>query len=187
MELMEDLVMHICISEQYDHWFNSKMACCLWTPWSNSDSILNSIALKCKIPHYPPHTNTCIFFMSMTNLVQPVANIYCLHSTSSVTGATGSCSNCLIMCSNCWRSSWKSHLPVVSLPEIKIVSNERLPWSFDTEMWTNLPAMIPWCIKSYFRTNDIMDMCTKSSNEMQICLILTADNTFRSKYHICKF
>ena len=70
---------------------------------------------------------------------------------------------------------------------MKIVSNERLPWSFDMEMWTNLPAMIPWCSEPYFRTNDIMDMCTKSSNEMRICLILTADNMFRSKYHICKF
>ena len=58
------------------------------------------------------------------------------------------------------------------------------------EMWTNLPAMIPWRRDPYLgpiRTNDIIDMCTKSSNEMQICLILTADNTVRSRFYICKF
>ena len=56
----------------------------------------------------------------------------------------------------------------------------------DMEMWTNLPALIPLC-SGPVRTNDIMDMCTKSSNKMQICLIQTADNTFRSKFDICKF
>ena len=57
-------------------------------------------------------------------------------------------------------------------------------------MWTNLPAMIPWCNDPYLgtiSTNTIMDICTKSSNKMQICLILTADNMFRSKFDICKF
>ena len=57
-------------------------------------------------------------------------------------------------------------------------------------MWTNLPAMIPWCSDPYLgtiSTNNIMHMCTKSSNKMQICLILTADNMFRSKFDICKF
>ena len=50
--------------------------------------------------------------------------------------------------------------------------------------------MVPWCSDPYLgtiSTNNIMDMCTKSSNKMQICLILTADNMFRSKFDICKF
>ena len=54
------------------------------------------------------------------------------------------------------------------------------------EMWTNLPAIIPW-FSDPIRTNDIIDMCIKSSNKMQICLILTADNMFRSKFDIDKF
>ena len=52
----------------------------------------NSIALKSKILCHRPHTNSCIcFLISVTNLVQPVANFYCLHSTGSVIGAIGSC------------------------------------------------------------------------------------------------
>ena len=35
------------------------------------------------------------------------------------------------------------------------------------------------------RTDGNMDTCTKSSNKMPICLILTADNIFRSKFAIC--
>ena len=88
-----------------------------------ADSPSNYIALNVTPTILP--TNSCIcFFMSFTNLVQPVANFYCLHSTGSVIGPLDHVKNCLIMCSNYW-SSWKSHWSFVNLTEVKIVSQEK--------------------------------------------------------------
>ena len=72
----------------------------------------NSIALKCKIPHYPAHTNSCIFFMSITNLVQTVAN-FCLE---------------------------KATFPLWICLKLKLSpTKDCLDLLYNMEMWTNMP------------------------------------------------
>ena len=148
----------------------------------------NSIALKCKIICHPPHTNCCCicFLISVTNLVHqlPISTVFtvlfCHQSHLIMLKIIRSCVYI-----------------IAGALEKGTISNKRLPWSFerhenvnnlfkDMEMWANLPAIIPWC-SDPIRTNDIINMCTKSSNKMQNCLILTVDNIFRSKFDICKF
>ena len=105
------------------------------------DSPTNYIGLKCD-SYYPAHQLLHLFFMSFTNLVQPVANFYCLHSTGYIIGPLDHVKNCLIMCSNYW-CSWKSHLSFVNLTEVKIVFQEKTALIF-CKTWKCELICLPW-------------------------------------------
>ena len=102
----------------------------------------NSIALKCKIPHDPPHTNSCICFFY----------IYYQFSTTSCqlllspqyqflsSGPLDHVKNCLTMCSKYWKNAFeKCTYPLWICLKWKLSPTKNM------EMWTNLPAIIPWC------------------------------------------
>ena len=142
----------------------------------------NSIALKCKIPHDPPHTNSCICFFyiyyqfsttSCQLLLSPQYQ-FCHRGHSIMLKIVWSCVQSI------GRSFWKMHLSFMNLPEVKIVSNKR-------HGNVNLYACHYSLMWRPIRTDGNMDTCTKSSNKMPICLILTADNIFRSKFAIRNF